>query len=399
MTYHISTIDRAALRAYRLGRIQQQLRERDMPAALLFDPINIRYATDCPNMQVWLLHNRVRYAFVPADGGVTLFEFPGAEHLSADIETIAETRPGKSATYLISGSDIDADTRAWAMDIDDLLRRAGGANRRLAVDVVDPHMTVALAGLGIRSENGTQVMEHARWIKNDVEILAMREAIQACEKGMARMQAALQPGITENALFSILQQTNIELGGEWIETRLLTSGPKTKPWFQECGHRQIEAGDLVSFDTDMIGPNGYCADISRSWLCGDVAPTDEQRFIYRIAHEQIQHNFDLIRPGVSHRDISNAAYRVPERCQGTYYSMIAHGVGMCDEAPIIRHPWDLRDSSREDVCLDAGMVICVEALVAVDDGREAVKLEQMVHVTDDGPCLLNDYPFEDALLA
>lgn len=398
MTYHLTALDRAALRAYRLDRVQQQLRARDIAAALLFDPINIRYATDCPNMQVWLLHNRCRYAFVPATGGAILFEFPGAEHLSEGLATIAEVRPGKSATYLLSGSDIDSDTRAWAKELDDLLRQAGGANRRMAMDVCDPHMVGALQALGIRVENGTEVMEHARWIKSDVEILAMREAVDACEEGMRRMHAALRPGITENQLFSILAQTNIELGGEWLESRLLTSGPKTKPWFQECGHREIGAGDLVSFDTDLIGPNGYCADISRSWLCGDVPATEEQKFIYRIACEQLEHNIALIGAGATYREISQAAYTVPERCKGTYYSMIAHGVGMCDEAPIIRHPWDLRDTPREDLPLEPNMVICVEALVAIDDGREAVKLEQMVQVTSGGPVLLSSYRFEDNLL-
>ena len=74
---------------------------------------------------------------------------------------------------------------------------------------------------------------------------------------------SLEPGITENKLWSILHQTNIEMGGEWIETRLLTSGQRTNPWFQECSNRVIQKGDLVSFDTDLIGPNGYCSDTRR----------------------------------------------------------------------------------------------------------------------------------------
>ena len=57
--------------------------------------------------------------------------------------------------------------------------------------------------------------------------------------------------------------------------------------------RIIERGDMVSFDTDFIGPYGYCCDISRSWVCGD-APTDEQRRIYADAHAQIEHNTALL---------------------------------------------------------------------------------------------------------
>ena len=80
----------------------------------------------------------------------------------------------------------------------------------------------------------------------------MQTSIDVCETAMAEMHQALVPGITENALWSILHQKNIELGGEWIETRLLSSGERTQPWFRECSMRLIAAGDLVSFDTDLF---------------------------------------------------------------------------------------------------------------------------------------------------
>ena len=86
-------------------------------------------------------------------------------------------------------------------------------------------------------------MELARVIKSHDEIQCMRASITVCEAAMHEMRARLAPGMTENALWSILHQVNIARGGEWIETRLLTSGPKTNPWFQESGFRIIEAGD------------------------------------------------------------------------------------------------------------------------------------------------------------
>src|SRR3546814_16024489 len=68
------------------------------------------------------------------------------------------------------------------------------------------------------------------------------------------MRAALVPGMTENALWSILNQVNAARGGEWIETRLLAAGPRSNPWFHECGHAVIAAGDFVSLATAMDGP-------------------------------------------------------------------------------------------------------------------------------------------------
>src|SRR3546814_8485372 len=72
--------DKAALRAWRLGRLRQELKARDYAGALLYDPINIRYACDVRNMQVWCLHNAARYVFVPTEGPVVLFDFHNCAH-------------------------------------------------------------------------------------------------------------------------------------------------------------------------------------------------------------------------------------------------------------------------------------------------------------------------------
>jgi hypothetical protein len=39
---------------------------------------------------------------------------------------------------------------------------------------------------------------------------------------------------------------NIRRGGEWIETRLLSSGPRTN-LFQECGQRIVQNNEIVAF--------------------------------------------------------------------------------------------------------------------------------------------------------
>ena len=43
------------------------------------------------------------------------------------------------------------------------------------------------------------------------------------------MENKTKPGMTENDIWSILHSENIKRGGEWIETRLLSSGNKTNP--------------------------------------------------------------------------------------------------------------------------------------------------------------------------
>jgi Xaa-Pro aminopeptidase len=254
-----------------------------------------------------------------------------------------------------------------------------------------------LEQLGLELFNGEEVMELARVIKSDEEIAAMRCAIATCEVAMRVMQDKLEPGITEQRLWSYLHAENIARGGEWIETRLLTSGPRTNPWMQECSSRVIEEGDIVAFDTDLIGPYGYCSDISRTWLCGGVKPTDEQRALYRMAREQILFNQSLLKAGVSFGELVERGFTLPENCKPNRYSIMYHGIGLCDEYPAIYYPEDHAKGGYDGV-LEENMVVCVESYIGQVGGREGVKLEEQVLITREGCVALSSYPYEDVFL-
>lgn len=390
-------IDMLRLRAYRLERVRQELKLRDYAGCVLYDPINVRYATGARNMTVWCLHNAVRYCYIPTEGPVVLFDFHNCGHLSRDLETVQETRDAIAWFYFGAGPHVRERARIWAAEIADLVRRDGAGNRRLALDHCNPAGATALADLGIDVYDGQEVMEQARRIKSAEELACMNHSIAICEAAMAKMQAALRPGMTENELWSILHQVNIANGGEWIETRLLTSGDRTNPWFQECSDRVIRPGDLVSFDTDMIGPLGYCSDISRTFFCGPGKPSDAQRRLYRLAVEQIHHNMEVIRPGMTTLELTEKSWPMPESCKPNRYSVVMHGVGLCDEFP---HAVYAEDADRHgiDVPLEPGMTICVESYMGEAGGREGVKLEQQVLITETGVQQLSTYPYDEDLL-
>ncbi len=391
------TIDLEALRSYRLGRVRAQLAARGYAGLLLYDPLNIRYATDTSNMQVWTMHNPTRYALVLNEGPVVLFEFHGSRHLADGFSTIDEVRLGTPWYYFRSGPRVAEMARRWADEIAELVVRHGGGERRLAVDKIDPPGVAALAEHAIVVVDGQELTELARAIKSPVEIAAMKASMAACEAGMTAMRTALRPGITENELWSILHQTNIALGGEWIETRLLASGPRTNPWFHECSDRVIEAGDAVVFDTDLVGPYGYCADISRAWVAGDAKPGDDFRRLYQRAYEQVHRNIELLRPGLSYREFSQRAVALPEPFDRQRYSVLIHGVGLCDEYPDVDVP-DGFAKHGYDGQFEANMTICVESYVGAPGGTEGIKLEEQVLITETGAVPLSSYPYEVDLL-
>jgi Xaa-Pro aminopeptidase len=387
----LNTLKKA--RAYRKQRLVEQVRKHECGAILLYDPCNIRHALDVSNMQVWMLHNPSHYALVCADGYAVDFEYKGAEHVAKGIETIDEVRPAIAWFYFAAGDRMAERLKPWAQEIADLTKAHGGGSRRLAVDKCETPGTDALRKLGLEIVEGQELTEHARAIKSAEELELMKWTIRVCEAGMARMYEHSVPGKSEQEIWAELHYENIRSGGEWLETRLLTIGERTNPWFQECSDHTGQAGDMLSFDTDMIGPYGYCADVSRSWTIGHTKMTNKQRELYSAAVEQISHNLDLLKPGLSFREFNENSWRIPEKYQARRYSVALHGVGMADEYPSIAlHP----DFSRNyDGTLEENMTVCVESLIGEDGGRECVKLETQAVITGSGALRLDSFPWEE----
>ncbi len=376
-----------ALEAGRLRRLRAAIETAGCDAGLFYDPINVRYATGTSNMQVYSLHNPCRYVFVPVVGPVVLFEFKGCAHLSDGHLGVDEVRTAVSWYDFITGCRTAEFARRWADEIGALL---GTDGRDLAVDRLDPIGADALTALGVRLHDGQRVANRARMIKTSEEIATIRRAVGACESAIERMRVHLRPGSTEQEVWAQLHLANIEAGGEWMETRLLTSGARTNPWYQECSDKVIEAGELVAFDTDLIGIGGYSVDISRTWVAGDRAPSDGQRRLHEAAWEQLSTNVQLFRPGASFAEIAQRAHLPPADIHSVTNAAVAHGIGLCNEYPLILNRDHFADSGYDGE-VEEGMVLCVEALAAPPRGDEAVKLEEQILVTADGPQPLSTY--------
>ena len=380
------------MRMYRLNRVREQLLKNDIGACILFDPINIRYATDTRNMAVFSFHLMTRYVFIPANGPVILFEYPKCEHIYENNCTIDEVRNVISWDFFSWGNNVYQKALEWTITVDELMKKYSSDNINLAIYVCDPAGINALKdNYDYKLFNAQKYLEIARSIKSEDEIVCLQASIKTAEKGISLMHEKFQANMTEEELWSYLHKTNIENGGEWIETRLLTSGPRTNPWFKECSNRIIQQGDLVAFDTDMVGPYGYCADISRTFVEGGKL-NDEQKKLHDLAYENIKYNEQLIKPGVTFREFAEKAWKLPDNCYDNHYPCQVHGIGMCDEWPFIAYPD--KDYSNGDYSgvFEENMVICVESYIGEVGGKEGVKLEDQYLITKNGLKLLTNYP-------
>ena len=389
-------VDVPRMRLDRLERLQGELRKRDVGGIVLYAPVNIRYATDCRNMQIWSMHNEARYCLVPAEGGAVMFDFVNCGHLSDGLETIAESRPGTLWYYHTAGTKREALVDSWADELAAVVLERCGSDR-IVFDRLDPDGRSALERRNLRVSFGQDVIEHARCIKTPEELKAQRRAAFVCQLALRTMRERTAPGVSENALWSTLVAVNALFGGDYVETRLVVSGTNTNPWYTEAGERRIQAGELLAIDTDMVGPLGYSADISRTWLCHPATPSEEQRTLYRLAHEQVHHNVALLKAGLSFREFSERAWKTPERYSKLDCGVLVHGIGMCNEYPQVP-PIRLFERTGYDGQFEENMTVSVESYIGEPGGKQGVKLEEMVRITERGTELVAEFPFEDELV-
>ena len=387
---HEDEIDFDLLRSYRLDRVKKELAKRDIGACILFDPVNVRYALDTTNMSIYNMHNLTRYCFIPVSGPVILYEYFNCGHLAKHLTLIDEIRQGITWDYFSVGDQVENQLKKWTGEVENLMNLHCGKNKQLAVDVSNGPGILALNKIGLKIIEGKEILEQARKIKSKEEIQCMKASMEVCEKGVRLMRKELKAGMTEDELWALLHKTNIENGGEWIEGRILSSGPRTNPWMQEASNRIIQQNEIVSFDTDMVGPYGYCADISRAFVEGHKF-NSEQKKIYQMAIDHIHHNAELIKPGLSFKEFVTKSWVLPEAYYGNRYPCIVHGIGLCDEWPMVKYPTEVTDEKGQ---FEKDMTITVESYIGEVGGKEGVKLEQQYLIKENGLELLSHHPLE-----
>lgn len=375
---------------YRLDRLRQALRNEDAAMCVLVGPRSLRYACDYRTYGLFQHQVPTTYLFVPAEGPLVIHGVYGAPPM------VGEVRPARPLSFYDGGFELTPAADAFADDVKRYMSELGTPNRRIAVEGVNPSITQALMQRGFEVVDGVRVSEQARIIKSEDEVNCIRWAVAVAELGITKMKAAMRPGVTELQLWGLLNYTNLANNGDWHDGRMLASGSRINPWLQEASDRKIESGDLVGFDTDMVGPFGYFADVSRTFHCGPTRPTARQKELYRLAHQEVEHNLKLVMPGLTLREFQRRALVLPEQYHENAYSCLLHGVGMADEYPRINPVFGA--PMHYDGEFQAGMVVCIESYVGAVGERDGVKLEQQVVVTDNGYELLSTYPYEDELL-
>lgn len=367
------------------------MRAQGVEACLLFHEANIRYATGASAMPVWSMTTFVRCTLVPVEGHPILFEHDNSVHRSR--LAIDDVRPMHVWEF---HADPAPEAAVFARQIASAMRELG-LGSRLAIDRLGTPGFLALQALGIEVVDAMPVTQVAREVKTPEELQLFRASAPIVAEQLRALEAAIEPGIRERELLAIMAERLLAGGGEYLATNTVCSGPNTNPWRAEATDRAVEAGDLVYVDTDSVVLGGSFFCVSRTFLCGDVAPTRAQRETYRAAHDWLGGMRELLAPGISCAELAVRAPSLPERYLPQRYECMVHGAGLEEESPTVCYPIDRQPNA--DRILHEGMVLVAELYAGESGGRDGVKLGDQVIITADGPEVLVPYPFSGELLS
>lgn len=389
------TVDAVALASVRKARLLDVMRSSGVPAILTSDPISILYATGARNMTIHGFTGPDRFMLIFADGYTILYEFAGCEHLATEMPEIDEIRPAPGITA--KKTLLYADQVAvFADEIHATCAGRRGAGELLvAVEKLEFPMTDALRAKGFHLLDAGPTVQLAMAIKQEAELAAIREAMGVVESATAELERAIVPGATENEVWAAFHRGLIAHGGEYVVTRLLQAGARTFPYFMESSDHLMGAGDLVCFDTDAMSLHSYSIDFSRTFLCGDVEASAQQRSIYALALEQLEHNASNLAPGRAFEEFARRAFGVPEPYRDYGYYQLAHGLGLAGGYPNVPRtgegPYGLPGEMLP------GMVLCIESYIGDPETRQGVKLEDQYVIHTDRVERLSRYPLEPRL--
>ncbi|MEN0019685.1 MAG: M24 family metallopeptidase, partial [Planctomycetota bacterium] len=226
-----------------------------------------------------------------------------------------------------------------------------------------------------------EIVPAMRRAKDDSEIELIRRAIANTAAGLQDGMAAVQPGMTEFELRTIIETAFHREGSRRLAFgSIVGSGPNScvLHYRGEHDHRVMNAGELVLCDVGAEVEN-YAADITRTFpVSGKFTP--RQREVYEVVLQAADAAIEAIRPGVTFRELNDIAREVIE--SAGYTDDMPHGLG---------HFLGLyvHDAGNYHLPLTPGTVITIEPGIYLRDEAIGIRIEDDVLVTETGSEMLS----------
>jgi len=339
--------------------IRKEMAKLDLDTLLLSKPTDIAYLTDFDSAHA--------LAVLTPDTLVVLME----SHLKPQVK---EQAPWVSARFY--NDDLGAAIVKCLLDC---------KAKRVGLDAEDVVLSQLMAisrgvGVTLKSERvefvpSAGIMAHVRQIKDDNEVARIRAAVGITEDAFLAVRAQIQAGQKENYLAGLLTFEMRSRSAEEVSFPVqVATGTNGAHAYHRSSDSVMAMGDAMILDWGAKY-KGYCCDVTRTLFFGSVSSRLEK--MHRIVLETLNSVLELVRPGVTNRQVAQLANDLIEAAGYKLMHGIGHGVG---RDYIERPSFGLHETEEE---LQPGMVVCIEPGVYVP-GVGGVRIEDVVRVTHCG---------------
>lgn len=235
--------------------------------------------------------------------------------------------------------------------------------------------------------DASEVLSGLRLRKDKAEVDAMRTAVKIAQDALEATLPFIKIGMTEKEISSELVVQLLKHGSEpempfspIVSAGLNSANPHASPT-----ERRLQAGDLLVVDWGAAHA-GYISDLTRTFAVGEVDA--EWTKVHKIVQEANAAGRAAGGPGVPCAAVDKATRDVIEQAgYGVYFThRTGHGIGMeGHEEPYMR--------GDNQQLLEPGMAYTVEPGIYIP-GRNGVRIEDNVVVTETGVDVLSDMPRE-----
>lgn len=278
----------------------------------------------------------------------------------------------------------DARVLIQKKDFIQALREAAARSRVETISFDESSLTVEILkkfrkeGFSLRGQ--PDLTAQLRQVKDRREVAAIAKAVSRAEESFRLLKRFIKPGVTERFLAVKLEFLMRGKGARRAAfDSIVASGPNGAMPHASVSDRPIKKGDLITFDFGAEA-DGYHSDITRTVCLG--RPSGRQREIHALVLKAQQKAIDAIRPDLPCVEVDRAA-RDTIAAAGfgkNFGHGTGHGIGLLvHEGPSV--------SPRSQDAVKPGMIFTVEPGVYIP-GWGGVRIEDMVHVTEQGNILL-----------
>lgn len=213
-----------------------------------------------------------------------------------------------------------------------------------------------------------------RVVKEPRELDLMRKATAATKSGHLAAMKAVRPGMTERQLTAILETGFRDGGGEGLSyDSIVATGRNAASLHYAHGNAAIGASDLILIDA-AASVGTYACDVTRTFPASGKF-TAQQRADYELVLAAQEAAARMLRPGVIHEDMTEAANTVFRKAGriDEFTHGLGHFVGL-----------DVHDAGDYTKPLPIGAVLTIEPGLYNQQANQGIRIEDMYLITATG---------------